>query len=231
MRIRGPQLEANLATDKKSSHLNILRTLLEVSYGRGACIPRVPGPRGHAHHARRDVPGPPGQQPGGLMACANNNGNHSANGIAALFAATGQGHHQRGRVISGPGAYRAPVTESLLLHHHPGADRRHLRRRDRPTQRECLELLGCYGAGKVRKLAEIVAATAVRRGLTGRGRHRRPMGPGTSGSAAASADAEPWERAPLLTGALALTEPCPCTRPRWGPGAFPTSLSVCRRLT
>ena len=30
-----------------------------------------------------------------------------------------------------------------------------------PTQRECLELLGCYGAGKVRKLAEIVAATVL----------------------------------------------------------------------
>ncbi len=29
------------------------------------------------------------------------------------------------------------------------------------TQRECLELLGCYGAGKVRKLAEIVAATVL----------------------------------------------------------------------
>jgi hydroxymethylglutaryl-CoA reductase len=27
--------------------------------------------------------------------------------------------------------------------------------------RECLELLGCYGVGKVRKLAEIVAATAL----------------------------------------------------------------------
>ena len=27
------------------------------------------------------------------------------------------------------------------------------------TQRECLEMLGCYGAGKVRKFAEIVAAT------------------------------------------------------------------------
>ena len=25
------------------------------------------------------------------------------------------------------------------------------------TQRECLQMLGCYGAGKVRKLAEIVA--------------------------------------------------------------------------
>jgi hydroxymethylglutaryl-CoA reductase len=30
-----------------------------------------------------------------------------------------------------------------------------------PTQRECLELLGCYGAGQVRKLAEIVAATVL----------------------------------------------------------------------
>jgi hydroxymethylglutaryl-CoA reductase (NADPH) len=29
------------------------------------------------------------------------------------------------------------------------------------TQRECLELLGCYGAGKVNKLAEIVAATVL----------------------------------------------------------------------
>jgi len=29
------------------------------------------------------------------------------------------------------------------------------------TQRECLELLGCYGAGGVRKLAEIVAATVL----------------------------------------------------------------------
>jgi hydroxymethylglutaryl-CoA reductase (NADPH) len=29
------------------------------------------------------------------------------------------------------------------------------------TQRECLELLGCYGAGKVAKFAEIVAATVL----------------------------------------------------------------------
>ena len=29
------------------------------------------------------------------------------------------------------------------------------------TQRECLEMLGCYGTGKVRKLAEIVAATVL----------------------------------------------------------------------
>ena len=29
------------------------------------------------------------------------------------------------------------------------------------TQRECLEMLGCSGAGKVRKFAEIVAATVL----------------------------------------------------------------------
>ena len=29
------------------------------------------------------------------------------------------------------------------------------------TQRECLELMGCYGAGKVQKFAEICAATVL----------------------------------------------------------------------
>ena len=29
------------------------------------------------------------------------------------------------------------------------------------TQRECLEMLGCYGTGKVHKLAEIMAATVL----------------------------------------------------------------------
>ena len=29
------------------------------------------------------------------------------------------------------------------------------------TQRECLELLGCYGRGTVHKLAEIIAAVAL----------------------------------------------------------------------
>ena len=30
-----------------------------------------------------------------------------------------------------------------------------------PTQRECLEMLGCYGTGKADKLAEIVAAVVL----------------------------------------------------------------------
>lgn len=34
-----------------------------------------------------------------------------------------------------------------------------------PTQRDCLELLGCYGTGKVGKLTEIVAAPHSHAGL------------------------------------------------------------------
>ena len=30
-----------------------------------------------------------------------------------------------------------------------------------PTQRECLQAMDCYGAGKVYKLAEIIAATVL----------------------------------------------------------------------
>jgi hydroxymethylglutaryl-CoA reductase (NADPH) len=30
-----------------------------------------------------------------------------------------------------------------------------------PTQRECLEMMDCYGKGKANKLAEIVAATVL----------------------------------------------------------------------
>jgi hydroxymethylglutaryl-CoA reductase (NADPH) len=30
-----------------------------------------------------------------------------------------------------------------------------------PTQRECLEVMGCYGKGKVQKFAEVVASVAL----------------------------------------------------------------------
>ena len=48
------------------------------------------------------------------------------------------------------------------------------------TQRECLEMLGCYGKGKVHKLAEIVAATVLcgelsLAGMWGRGQGARPV--------------------------------------------------------
>ncbi len=100
---------------------------------------------------------------GGLLAGVNNNGNHSANGIAALFAATGQDianvaessaalvHTE----VPADGSYYYSITIPALIVATYGG------RTGLPTQRECLELLGCYGPGRVRKLAEIVAATVL----------------------------------------------------------------------
>ena len=100
---------------------------------------------------------------GGFMSGVNNNGLHSANGIAALFIATGQDaanvaeslRRARFSELLPNGDYYSSITiPSLIVATYGGGT-------GLPTQRECLELLGCYGAGKVRKLAEIVAATVL----------------------------------------------------------------------
>jgi hydroxymethylglutaryl-CoA reductase (NADPH) len=57
--------------------------------------------------------------------------------------------------ITADGALYFSITiPSLIVATHGGGT--HL-----ATQRECLELLGCWGPGNVRKLAEIVAATVL----------------------------------------------------------------------
>ncbi len=155
-------LESNLATDKKSSQINILAT-------RGKrVVAEATIPAELAREVTRATP----QQMfrarqvsnlGGLMAGVNNNGNHSANGIAALFVATGQDvanvaessaalvHTE----LTGDGGYYYSITIPALIVATCGGGT------GLPTQRECLELLGCYGTGKVRKFAEIVAATVL----------------------------------------------------------------------
>jgi len=100
---------------------------------------------------------------GGFMAGVNNNGAHSANGITAMFIATGQ---DAANVAESSAAlvyvelrpngdyYYSVTIPSLIVATYGGGT-------SLATQRECLELLGCYGEGKVRKLAEIVAATVL----------------------------------------------------------------------
>ena len=160
--IRDFYLEANLATDKKSSHINILRTRGKRVVAEAAIPERL---------ARRIMRTTPAQMfrarqvsnLGGLLAGVNNNGNHSANGIAALFAATGQDianvaessaalvHTE----LLADGSYYYSITiPALIVATYGGGT-------GLPTQRECLELLGCYGPGRVRKFAEIVAATVL----------------------------------------------------------------------
>ena len=88
---------------------------------------------------------------GGFMSGVNNNGAHSANGITAMFIATGQDVGERGRVVgrlratpscADNGDYYYSVTiPSLIVATYGGGT-------GLATQRECLELLGCYGDGQ-----------------------------------------------------------------------------------
>jgi hydroxymethylglutaryl-CoA reductase (NADPH) len=100
---------------------------------------------------------------GGLLAGATGNANHPANAVAALFAATGQDIANVAESSAAlihtelldDGSYYYSVTiPALILATYGGGT-------GLPTQRECLELLGCYGPGRVRKLAEITAATVL----------------------------------------------------------------------
>ncbi len=100
---------------------------------------------------------------GSLVAATSNNGAHSANGVVALFIATGQDAANVAESsaaivhaeLTPEGDYYYSITlPSLIVATHGGGT-------GLATQRECLEVLGCYGRGKVRKLAEIVAATVL----------------------------------------------------------------------
>lgn len=85
---------------------------------------------------------------------------HYANGLAALFIATGQdaacvseasvGITRMERTEEG-NLYAAVTLPNLIVGTVGGGT-------GLPTQRECLELMGCYGNGKARKFAEICAA-------------------------------------------------------------------------
>jgi hydroxymethylglutaryl-CoA reductase (NADPH) len=160
--ITGAYLESNFATDKKASFVNML-------HPRGKRVTaEVTIPRALLREHLRVEPEPLVRHwgvanVGALLSGTNNNGLHSANAIAALFIATGQ---DVANVAEGAAAttyaeltghgdlYFSITIPSLIVATHGGGT--HL-----PTQRECLAMLGCVGAGTVNKLAEIVAATVL----------------------------------------------------------------------
>jgi hydroxymethylglutaryl-CoA reductase (NADPH) len=155
-------LESNFATDKKASQVNIMRTrgkrvTAEAIIKRDVLIQHMRvEPEGLAYHAKV-------ANVGAILSGANNNGLHSANGITALFIATGQ---DVANVSESSAAllyteltpendlYLSITIPSLIVATYGGGT-------GPATQRECLELLGCYGKGKVRKFAEIVAGVVL----------------------------------------------------------------------
>src|SRR3954452_10155126 len=155
-------LESNFATDKKSSQVNMLRTrgkrVVAEAVIPNDLVERIMRSNTELMFGARLV-----SNLGGFMSGVNNNGAHSANGITAMFIATGQ---DAANVADSSAAfvhtelrdngdyYYSVTIPSLIVATYGGGT-------SLPTQRECREMLGCFGAGNVRKFAEIVAATVL----------------------------------------------------------------------
>jgi hydroxymethylglutaryl-CoA reductase (NADPH) len=155
-------LESNFATDKKASQVNVMRTrgkrvTAEATIDRDVLVQhmRVEPESLHYHWNVSTV--------GAFLSGANNNGAHSPNAITAMFIATGQ--DVANVAESSAGVLYTDLTEdgdlyisltipSLIVATYGGGT-------GLPTQRECLEAMGCYGKGKVQKFAEIVASVAL----------------------------------------------------------------------
>jgi hydroxymethylglutaryl-CoA reductase (NADPH) len=155
-------LESNMATDKKSSFINVLNTrgkkvIAEATIKHADLLEvmRVE-PKQVAQHQRV-------ASVGAFLAGANNTGLHSANGITAMFIATGQ--DVANVAESSAGILYAEVTDhgdlylsltipSLIIATCGGGT-------GLGTQKECLEMLDCSGQGKALKFAEIVASVVL----------------------------------------------------------------------
>ncbi|MCW8871771.1 MAG: hydroxymethylglutaryl-CoA reductase [Xanthomonadales bacterium] len=100
---------------------------------------------------------------GALQAGSAYSGAHSANGIAALFIATGQDEANvaeshagitYGQLLDNGDYYWSVTLPAVICATHGGGT-------GLPTQHECLEILGCCGTRKADKFAEIVAAVVL----------------------------------------------------------------------
>lgn len=154
------QLEGSFATDKKTSFVNTLHTRGKRVIAE-ATIPAAKLKEIMHVSVEQIFEARLTSQLGGYLAGVNNNGAHSANGITAIFIACGQdvanvAESSAAAVyaeITTTGDYYFSITlPSLIVATYGGGT-------GLPTQRECLEMMDCYGAGKVKKFAEIVAAT------------------------------------------------------------------------
>ena len=152
-------LSGAMDTDKKHSQLNTLhsrgkRVIAEVTMP-SELIEKTMNISAEALYKARSI-----SQVGAFMAGSNNTGAHSANGITAAFIATGQDVANVAESsaavvfadINEQGDYYLSITiPSLIIATFGGGT-------GLATQQECLKMIGCDGAGKVHKLAEIIGA-------------------------------------------------------------------------
>ena len=155
-------LSGNIDTDKKHSQINALLTR-----GRRVVAEAVLS----AEALRRIMKVDPADlfawrqvtMTGSMLAGAASNGAHAANGLAAIFIATGQdvanvaeshASFSYTQLLDSGDYYWSVTLPALIVATYGGGT-------GLPTQRECLDLLGCYGAGRARAFAEICAAVVL----------------------------------------------------------------------
>jgi hydroxymethylglutaryl-CoA reductase (NADPH) len=160
--VRKFYLESNLATDKKSSQVNLMRTRGRRVVAE-ATIPRkilqenmrVEPESLFYHYNVANI--------GAFLSGANNNGCHSPNAITAMFIATGQDVANVAESSAGimyveltpdGGLHMSLTIPSLIVATYGGGT-------GLATQQECLKILDCSGKGKVNKLAEIISGVAL----------------------------------------------------------------------
>ena len=156
------RLTGAIDTDKKHSHINMLltrgkRVVAEAVVKRDVLKRRMGVDTKDVYDYRQI------HMLGGFLAGSASNSAHAANGITAVFIATGQDAANiaesqaaitYSRLLDNGDYYWSITLTSLIVGTYGGGT-------GLPTQRECLELLGCYGKGKARKLAEICAGTVL----------------------------------------------------------------------
>jgi hydroxymethylglutaryl-CoA reductase (NADPH) len=98
-----------------------------------------------------------------LTTSSSNNASHPANGLAALYAATGQDLANIGesnqctvyqRMTREGDHYFSITLPSIIMASYGGGT-------NLPTQRECLEIMDCFGKDRALKLCEIAAGLVV----------------------------------------------------------------------
>ena len=155
-------LSGNMDTDKKHSQLNMLATrgrrVVAEAVIRKEALARIMGVDTAEAFAMRQA-----SNTGAFLAGSSNNGSHAANGLAALFIAAGQdvanvAESHAGvvynQLLPGGDYYWSITLTSLIVGTYGGGT-------GLATQRECLEMMDCYGTGKADKFAEICAGVVL----------------------------------------------------------------------
>jgi hydroxymethylglutaryl-CoA reductase (NADPH) len=155
-------LSGNMETDKKHSRVNMLltrgkRVVAEVVLRRDL-LKNIMGVETRDLFAARQI-----SWVGSFLAGSANNSAHTANGLAAMFIATGQdaadvaeshASVSYAQLLDNGDLYWSITLTSLIVATHGGGT-------GLATQRECLAMLGCTADGSADKFAEICGAVVL----------------------------------------------------------------------